>query len=36
MHRRDLLRFGANPQLSVYAISAKLTEALVARLAHRA
>jgi len=27
---------GANPQLSVYAISAKLTEALIARLAHNA
>ena len=27
---------GANPQLSVYAISARLTEALVARLARNA
>ena len=27
---------GANPQLSVYALSAKLSEALVARLAHSA
>ncbi|MEG0247879.1 MAG: hypothetical protein RR726_36185, partial [Pseudomonas sp.] len=27
---------GANPQLSVYAISAKLTDALIARLAHNA
>lgn len=27
---------GANPQLSVYAISARLTEALIGRLAHSA
>ena len=27
---------GANPQLSVYAISARLSEALVSRLAHSA
>lgn len=27
---------GANPQLSVYALSAKLTDALITRLAHNA